>query len=96
MVLKEAMGEFVWKDEGEDDKGHYFILTDGVRGFDYNVILIKDTGDVQVNGAYLKTQPRDIQEFVHKKLQMCQGYKGPSGEEEPKNKTTKEDKKGKK
>lgn len=75
MILKEAMGEFTWRDEGEDEKGHYFILTDSNRGFDYNVILIKDTGDVQVNGAYLKTHPRDIQEFVQKKLQACQSYR---------------------
>ena len=71
MILKEAMGDFVWKEKGEDDKGSYFVLTDNDRGFDYNVVIIKDTGDVQINGAYLKTQPRDIQEFVQKKLQQC-------------------------
>jgi hypothetical protein len=88
MVLKEATGEFVWKNEGEDERGYYFVLTDSNRGFDYSVVLIKDSGDVQVNGAYLKTHPRDIQEFVQKKLQSCQGYK-PEAEptEEPKKKS---------
>ena len=68
MKIKEAMGDFTWKGKGEDDKGSYFILTDSQRGHDYEVTVVKDTGNVQVNGSYLKTMPRDIQEFVAMKL----------------------------
>jgi hypothetical protein len=74
MKIKEAMGDFSWKNKGEDDKGAYFILTDSQKGHDYEVIVIKDTGKVQVNGSYLKTMPRDIQEFVSMKLSQC-GHK---------------------
>lgn len=75
MKIKEAMGDFKWKEKGEDDKGSYFALTDNDRGFDYNVVIMKDTGDVQVNGSYLKTCPRDIQDFVQMKLNQCQSKK---------------------
>lgn len=75
MKLKEAMGGFKWDNEGQDDKGYYFILTDKDRGFDYQVVLIKDTGEVEVNGAYLKTCPRDIQEIISKKLLFTTGEK---------------------
>jgi hypothetical protein len=75
MKLKEAIGDLVWKEKGEDDKGSYFTLIDNDRGFDYNVIISKDTGDVQVNGAYLKTFPRDIQEFVNMKIKHCHAMK---------------------
>lgn len=71
MKIKEAMGDFTWKGKGEDDKGSYFILTDSQRGHDYEVMVVKDTGNVQVNGNYLKTMPRDIQEFVAMKLNQC-------------------------
>lgn len=71
MKIKEAMGDFSWKNKGEDDKGSYFILTDSQRGHDYEVTVVKDTGNVQVNGSYLKTMPRDIQEFVAMKLNQC-------------------------
>ena len=79
MTIKEAMGEFTWTEKGQDDNGAYFILTDSKRGFDYEVMLVKATNDIQVNGAYLKTVPRDIGEFVQMKINQSMIY-GKEGE----------------
>lgn len=79
MTIKEAMGEFTWTEKGQDDTGAYFILTDSKRGFDYEVMLVKATNDIQVNGAYLKTVPRDIGEFVQMKVNQSMIY-GKEGE----------------
>lgn len=79
MTIKEAMGEFTWTEKGQDDNGAYFILTDSKRGFDYEVMLVKATNDIQVNGAYLKTVPRDIGEFVQMKVNQSMIY-GKEGE----------------
>ena len=74
MTIKEAMGEFTWTEKGQDDNGAYFILTDSKRGFDYEVMLVKATKEIQVNGAYLKTVPRDIGEFVQMKMNQAMIY----------------------
>ena len=79
MTIKEAMGDFNWTEKGQDDTGAYFILTDSKRGFDYEVMLVKATNDIQVNGAYLKTVPRDIGEFVQMKINQSMIY-GKEGE----------------
>lgn len=47
-----------WKQEKEDDQGYYFILTDTLHHLDYNVILIKDNGDIMVNGDYINNVPQ--------------------------------------
>lgn len=68
MKLKEAVGDVSWKKNGSDEKGYYFILTDSQKGFDYEVIVLKDTGDIMVNGGYLKTVPRDMAELIQSKV----------------------------
>lgn len=60
MTLGDKNGIFTWKETDEDDKGYYFILSDTFHHSDYNVILIKDTGDITVNGDYIRNVPRDI------------------------------------
>lgn len=47
-----------WKQEKEDDQGYYFILTDTLHHLDYNVVLIKDNGDIMVNGDYINNVPQ--------------------------------------
>lgn len=74
MTIKEAMGELTWAEKGQDDNGAYFILTDSKRGFDYEVMLVKSTNEIQVNGAYLKTVPRDIGEFIQMKMGQAMIY----------------------
>lgn len=56
MTLK----EFEWKENGEDDKGYFFVLTDTLHHCDYNVVLIKDSGDITVNGSYINNVPHDV------------------------------------
>jgi len=59
MVLKDAQNGFKWRQDGEDEKGYFFVITDIAGGEDYGVTLIKDTGELHVNKEYVKTIPRD-------------------------------------
>jgi len=46
---------YEWKQNNEDEKGYYFVLTDTLHHLDYNVVLIKDDGSVMVDGNYINT-----------------------------------------
>lgn len=68
MNFKEVNGDYSWKENGEDAKGYYFILSDAALGNDYKVTLIKDNNNITVNGAYVKTFPKDIADVITKKI----------------------------
>ena len=57
-----------WKQEKEDDQGYYFILTDTFHHLDYNVVLIKDNGDIMVNGDYINNVPQCIAAAIAPRL----------------------------
>ena len=84
MKIKEAMGDLTWKGKGQNDKGFYFTLTDSKNGHDYEVAVSKDTGEVQMNNGYIKTVPRDIQEFAAMKLKQSGVQKQPTEGEDKK------------
>ena len=53
-----TLTNYEWKQDKEDDQGYYFILTDTLHHLDYNVLLIKDNGQIMVNGDYINNVPR--------------------------------------
>ena len=55
-----TLNNYDWKENGEDDNGYFFILSDTLHHCDYNVILVKDSGDIMVDGAYINNVPHGI------------------------------------
>lgn len=55
-----TLNNYEWKENGQDDNGYFFVLTDTMHHLDYNVLLIKDTGDIMVDGAYINNVPHEI------------------------------------
>lgn len=75
MTLGNKNGVFSWEYKKEDDTGYYFLLTDTLHHEDYNVILIKDTGDVTVNGGYINTVPHHIAMEIAPRLDYFKAVK---------------------
>ena len=57
-----------WKQDKEDEQGYYFVLTDTLHHLDYNVVLIKDNGDIMVNGDYINNVPHEIAAAIAPRL----------------------------
>ena len=57
-----------WKQDKEDEQGYYFVLTDTLHHLDYNVVLIKDNGDIMVNGDYINNVPHEIAAAITPRL----------------------------
>lgn len=55
-----TLNNYEWKENGEDDNGYFFVLTDTLHHLDYNVLLIKDNGQVMVNGDYINNVPYEL------------------------------------
>lgn len=55
-----TLNNYNWKENGEDDKGYFFVLTDTLHHLDYNVLLIKDNGQIMVNGDYINNVPYEL------------------------------------
>lgn len=55
-----TLTNYEWKQDKEDEQGYYFILTDTLHHLDYNVLLIKDNGQIMVNGDYINNVPQHI------------------------------------
>lgn len=63
-----TLTNYEWKQDKEDDQGYYFILTDTLHHLDYNVVLIKDNGDIMVNGDYINNVPQHIAAAIAPRL----------------------------
>lgn len=59
---------FDWKQDKEDEQGYYFVLTDTLHHLDYNVVLIKDNGEVMVNGDYINNVPQYVAAAIAPRL----------------------------
>ena len=57
-----------WKQDKEDEQGYYFVLTDTLHHLDYNVVLIKDSGDIMVNGDYINNVPHELAAAIAPRL----------------------------
>lgn len=67
-----TLKNFEWKENGEDEKGYFFTLTDTFHHCDYNVVLIKDDGKVTVNDAYIDTVPHDVAAAIAPRIDFFQ------------------------
>ena len=63
-----TLTNFDWKENGEDEQGYYFVLTDTLHHLDYNVVLIKDDGKIMVNGAYVDNVPQCVAAAIAPRL----------------------------
>ena len=55
-----TLTNYDWKQDKEDEQGYYFVLTDTLHHLDYNVLLIKDNGQIMVNGDYINNVPQSL------------------------------------
>ena len=55
-----TLTNYDWKQDKEDEQGFYFVLTDTLHHLDYNVLLIKDNGQIMVNGDYINNVPQSL------------------------------------
>ena len=101
-----TLANYDWKQDKEDEQGYYFVLTDTLHHLDYNVVLIKDNGQIMVNGDYINNVPQYIAAAIaprldyfmaEKKCQKChQGHhdhKPETKKSEPKKDEKKSEKK---
>ena len=63
-----TLTNFEWKQDREDEQGYYFVLTDTLHHLDYNVVLIKDNGEIMVNGDYINNVPQYIAAAIAPRL----------------------------
>ncbi len=63
-----TLTNYEWKINGEDEKGYNFILTDTLHHCDYNVVLVKDNGEVLVNDGYLNTVAPELAAAINPRL----------------------------
>lgn len=90
---------FEWKQDKEDDKGYYFVLTDTLHHLDYNVILIKDNGEIMVNGDYINNVPQYVAAAIAPRLDYfmamnkCQKHNQAKRHSQVKHQAKKSDKK---
>lgn len=63
-----TLTKYDWKENGEDDKGYFFVLSDTMHHLDYNVILIKDNGEVTVNGNYINTVSPELAAAINPRI----------------------------
>ena len=63
-----TLTNYEWKQDKEDEQGYYFILTDTLHHLDYNVLLIKDNGQIMVNGDYINNVPQHIAAAIAPRL----------------------------
>ena len=63
-----TLTKYDWKENGEDEKVYYFVLTDTLHHLDYNVVLIKDNGEVTVNGNYINTVAPEVSAAINPRL----------------------------
>ena len=59
---------YEWKQDKEDEQGYYFVLTDTLHHLDYNVVLIKDNGEIMVNGDYINNVPQCVAAAIAPRL----------------------------
>lgn len=92
-----TLTNFDWKQDKEDEQGYYFILTDTLHHLDYNVVLIKDSGDIMVNGDYINNVPQCVAAAIAPRLDYFMAMKKIRGQhhhhEEKKAEPKKEEKK---
>lgn len=63
-----TLTNYEWKQDKEDEQGYYFVLTDTLHHLDYNVLLIKDNGQIMVNGDYINNVPQHIAAAIAPRL----------------------------
>ena len=70
-----TLTNYEWKQDKEDDQGYYFILTDTLHHLDYNVLLIKDNGQIMVNGDYINNVPQSVAAAIGPRLDYFMAMK---------------------
>ena len=70
-----TLTNYDWKQDKEDEKGYYFVLTDTLHHLDYNVVLIKDNGDIMVNGDYINNVPQCVAAAIAPRLDYFMAMK---------------------
>lgn len=94
-----TLTKYEWKENGEDEKGYNFVLTDTLHHLDYNVVLIKDNGEVTVNGNYINTVAPEVSAAINPRLDFflamnkAKDYHSGKKEESKKNSSDKKEKK---
>ena len=63
-----TLTNYEWKQDKEDEQGYYFVLTDTLHHLDYNVVLIKDNGQIMVNGDYINNVPQCLAAAIAPRL----------------------------
>ena len=100
-----TLTNYDWKQTNEDEQGYYFVLTDTLHHLDYNVLLIRDNGDIMVNGDYINNVPHHIAAAIAPRIdyfvamnKIKDGYhhKHDDDKKEEKKSDKKDDKKDKK
>lgn len=64
MTLADYEKLIKWEESGENNDSYYFLLTDTLHHCTYNVVLIKDTNDIMVNGDKIDNIPRNIRQLI--------------------------------
>ena len=96
-----TLNNYEWKENGQDNNGYFFVLTDTLHHHDYNVLLIKDNGQIMVDGAYINNVPHSIAAAIAPRIdyfRALQNIKSAHHEhhEEKKSEPKKEEKKSEK
>lgn len=75
-----TLTNYEWKQDKEDEQGYYFILSDTLHHLDYNVLLVKDNGDIMVNGDYINNVPQHIAAAINPRLDYFMALKKAKGQ----------------
>ncbi len=89
-----TLNNYDWKENGEDDNGYFFVLTDTLHHLDYNILLVKDSGQIMVNGAYINNVPHELAVAINPRIDYFMALKNiRHHHEERKSEPKKEEKK---
>ena len=88
-----TLTNYEWKQDKEDEQGYYFILTDTLHHLDYNVVLIKDNGQIMVNGDYINNIPHCLAAAISPRLDYFMAVKKLQHHHDEHHEEKKEDKK---
>ena len=74
-----TLNNYEWKENGEDEQGYFFVLTDTLHHLDYNVLLIKDNGQIMVNGDYINNVPHELAVAISPRIDYFRTLKNLKG-----------------
>ncbi len=75
MTLADYEKLIEWEEVKEDDSSYYFLLTDTIHHCTYNVVLIKDTNEIMVNGDKIDNYPRSFIQAIMPRINYFMAVK---------------------